>query len=311
MGKIHFERYYPFGPVSRTTLVSAGMPMPPLGKDGWPWSPINSVSNQAEAAHVPLISVVTPSFNQAHYIEETIRSVLLQGYPNIEYILMDGGSTDGSTEILQQYRPYFKYLHIGPDGGQASAIAEGFNHSNGEILAWLNADDIYLPGALFRVAAFFKSHPAHVLVGGDVKLIDEDGNEVGLLRAVRSQLFLTKNTGGHGWWQPGTFWRQNVYKACGGVDPSFSFCMDRDLFIRLCSLGRSGCLPGPPVAAFRVHQRQKSQTLLKRFYEENEVLFHRYGIPGLSFTRPFLGRLWQAWALWNILLRYLYNQIEG
>lgn len=247
----------------------------------------------------PRISVVTPSFNQGSFIEETIRSVLLQGYPNLEYIVMDGGSTDETLEILSKYKFYINHLHVGPDGGQGAAIRAGFERATGEILGWLNSDDMYLPNALIRVAFFFTSHPKHAFVAGDVRLIDERSRPHGILKAVRSQLFLIKNTGGHGWWQPGTFWRREAYQISGGIDPTLSFCMDRDLFIRICSLGRSACIPGMPIAAFRIHQQQKSQTIKEVFYREHELLLSRYGNPRLRKMRPFLGKLWHAWTIIN------------
>ena len=145
------------------------------------------------------------------FIEETIRSVLLQGYPNLEYIVMDGGSTDGTLAILERYRPFFHYMRIAADEGQAAAIADGFEHATGEIIAWLNSDDIYEPQALFRVGRFFATHSQCVLVSGDVDLMNSESQLSGILHAVPTQLFLSLNTGGHGWWQPGVFWKRHAY----------------------------------------------------------------------------------------------------
>src|ERR1043166_2179963 len=113
------------------------------------------------------ISVVTPSYNQAKYLETTLRSVLEQDYPHLEHIVMDGGSTDGSQEILERYSSRLAYWRSAKDGGQADAIAEGFKHATGDIFCWLNSDDVFLPGALRAVAEFFTAHPdAETVCGG-------------------------------------------------------------------------------------------------------------------------------------------------
>jgi glycosyltransferase involved in cell wall biosynthesis len=245
----------------------------------------------------PRISIVTPSYNQGQYIEETIRSVLLQGYPNLEFIVKDGGSSDQTREVLENYGAWLDIVDVGPDGGQAAAIASGFTKSNGVILAWLNADDLYLPSALERVALFFAKRPRCVFAGGDVRLITASSAPAGLLLAMQTQLFLTKNTGAHGWWQPGAFWRRPAYEQCGGIDSGLEFCLDRDLFVRLCSIGPSGRIPGPPLAAFRCHNEQKSRTMKATFEREHELLLSRYGDPRLRPYQLILARLWQLWCV--------------
>lgn len=245
----------------------------------------------------PRISVVTPSLNNGGYVEETIRSVLLQGYPNLEFIVKDGGSRDQTLEILEKYGAWIDVVEVGPDGGQAAALAAGFSNATGEILAWLNADDIYLPGALERVAGFFMKHPRCVLACGDVRLITASSAPAGLLLAMDTHLFLTRNTGGHGWWQPGAFWRRRAYVECGGIDGTLQFCLDFDLFVRLCGVGRSGRIGGPPLAAFRCHHEQKSQTMMDTFVRENELLLSRYGDSRFRKHPRILARLWQLWCV--------------
>lgn len=286
------------------------LPTPQTGKTGWPWTNDSSTlpATLPDGSTWPRISVVTPSYDQGLFIEETIRSVLLQGYPNLEYIVMDGGSTDGTSEILYKYEPFFSYLHVGPDGGQAAAIADGFKRATGDIFAWLNSDDIYQPGTLARVGRYFSEHPQHVLVSGDVQLIDASSKPCGRLWACPTQLFLTKNTGGHGWWQPGTFWRKRTYIACGAMDRQLRFCMDRDLFVRICSAGQSGCIRGTPLASFRTHDTQKSQTIKSVFLEEHELLLKRYGNPRTRRWQRFLGRLWWAWMLADRFKRKLFER---
>lgn len=132
-------------------------PPAPSDKVGWPWDSqlpeLSAVMN--DGRDWPKISIVTPSYNQGQFIEETIRSVLLQGYPNLEYIVIDGGSTDNSLEIIQKYEPWLRYWISEPDEGQADAIHKGFQRASGDLLAWQNSDDFYQLGAFQRIAEFF------------------------------------------------------------------------------------------------------------------------------------------------------------
>lgn len=278
------------------------LPDPLSGKTGWPWT-IGSAAPSPSEQHCgswPSICIVTPSFNQADYIEETIRSVLLQGYPRLEYIIMDGGSDDGSMEIIRKYEPWYHCLRIGPDDGQAAAIAEGFERSNAEIMAWLNSDDRYEPGALFRVACFFIRHPRVVFLTSNIYDIDPEGNVIpnGEFEYIASPCrTLTANLGWHTWPQPGTFWRRWAYERCGSIDRTLKFCMDKDLFLRLTALGPARRLKGPPTAAFRYHERSKTATIQRVHEEEYNLMLHRYGHPWLIRQRALL-QLWRrAWLL--------------
>jgi glycosyltransferase involved in cell wall biosynthesis len=123
----------------------------------------------------PKITVVTPSFNQAAYLQETIESVLNQDYPNLEYIVLDGGSTDGSIDILKKYEKYFAYWRTHPDDGQSAAIIEGFQKSTGDILCWLNSDDFLAPGALALVGEYFQEHPEAEFLVGEVCIVNDKG----------------------------------------------------------------------------------------------------------------------------------------
>ena len=132
------------------TLVS----LPLTNKIGWPWSSENSVDAHASLVdrEYPKITVLTPNYNYGHYLEETIRSVLLQGYPNLEYIIIDGESTDNSIEVIKKYEPWLTYWVSEPDRGQTHAINKGLEKATGEIFNWINSDDILMPGALFAIA---------------------------------------------------------------------------------------------------------------------------------------------------------------
>lgn len=275
------------------------LPPPSPGKTGWPWTGTSDPlpDTMADGTPWPSISIVTPSYNQSQFIEEAIRSVLLQGYPNLEYIIMDGGSTDGSEEIIRKYEPWFSHVHIGPDGGQAAAIAEGFCLASGDLLAWLNSDDRYRPQALARAAVFFVENPAIVFGNGDVSYVDADGQYMQRIYAVRPNRMLTASLGYHGWPQQGCFWRRIAFVACGGVDTSLRFCMDRDLFLRLLAVGPGKRIPGQPLADFRVHADAKSSTILDVAQTESQLLINRYGNAHLRQHAGFTRWLWSWWSL--------------
>src|SRR5688572_24844846 len=132
----------------------AQMPPPPPEKTGWPWTEESPQlpDTMPNGQPWPKITIVTPSYNQGQFLEETIRSVLLQGYPNLEYIIMDGGSTDGSVDIIRKYEPYIAYWVSTTDRGQSHAINKGFSLATGHLMGWLNSDDVYAPNALMSIA---------------------------------------------------------------------------------------------------------------------------------------------------------------
>jgi len=136
----------------------------------------------------PLVSIVTPSFNQARYLEETIRSVLGQTYERIEYILIDGGSTDGSLEIIQKYTDKVSYWVSEKDKGQTDAINKGFKAAHGSILAWLNSDDVYQPRAVSEAVAYLMDQPQVGMVYGDLDFVDENGQVIGRFPAAQTDL---------------------------------------------------------------------------------------------------------------------------
>ena len=136
------------------------LPPPPPGKSGWPWTEETPMAPPTlpDGSPWPRVSIVTPSYNQGQYLEETIRSVLLQGYPDLEYIIIDGGSTDESVTIIEKYAPWLAYWVSEPDRGQSHAINKGFARATGEIYAWLNSDDYYWPGAIVIAARAVLQH---------------------------------------------------------------------------------------------------------------------------------------------------------
>jgi glycosyltransferase involved in cell wall biosynthesis len=183
-----------------------------------------------------LVSIITPSFNQAAYLEQTINSVLTQDYPHIEYIVVDGGSTDGSVEVIKRYADELAYWVSEKDRGQADAINKGFARATGEILAWLNSDDYYLAGAISAAVKVFAEHPDVVLVYGDMLAVDEHGKTFNTLtykQLTLEDLLCFQIIG-----QPAVFMRRSALQSVGGLDPAFHFMLDHHLWIRIAHLGK-------------------------------------------------------------------------
>lgn len=209
------------------------LPPPPPGKRGWPWTegcpPLpDSMPN---GRPWPIVSIITPSYNQGSFIEETIRSVLLQGYPNLEYVVVDGGSTDGSTGILCKYERWLSYWVSQPDKGQSDAINIGFREATGEICGWLNSDDVYEPGTLSLAAKYFINTPECSLLYGNGWYVDEQGKKTKPCHWIRPydrRLFLTTNF----ILQPAALWRRSVWERTGGLDISYHWAMDWEWLLR-------------------------------------------------------------------------------
>ena len=212
-----------------------------------------------------LVSIVTPSFNQARYLEQTMRSVLEQDYPRIEYIVVDGASTDGSVEIIEKYKDQLAYWVSEKDSGQAEAINKGLGRAAGEIVAWLNSDDFYFPGAVASAVKAFEAHPEAGLVYGDTVAVDEAGEFIHFPKYAQWTLedLLTFNIIG----QPAVFMRRDVLLMAGLIDPSFHFLLDHHLWIRMAS-------HAPMIyiherwAAGRFHEFAKNVAQAAKFGEE-------------------------------------------
>lgn len=223
---------------------------------------------------LPKITVVTPSFNQAPFLEETIQSVLSQGYPELEYIVMDGGSSDGSAEIIRKYADRLADWKSAKDEGQADAIRTGFARATGEILCWLNSDDTITPGTLRLVGEFFTSNPDVDLVYGDLNLVDAEGKRLYTARPLlRLGILVYENAFIP---QQAMFWRRSLYERVGGVDAGLRFAMDFDLVIRFLLAGaRVRKLPGV-LANYRWHPAAKSSTIRDVMERELHELVRRH-----------------------------------
>ncbi|MEP7356056.1 MAG: glycosyltransferase family 2 protein [Anaerolineales bacterium] len=229
----------------------------------------------------PRITLVTPSFNQGRFLEETIRSILDQGYPNLEYIIIDGGSTDGSVDTIRKYAGQLAYWVSEPDRGQYHAINKGFERSTGEIMAWLNADDKHCPWALRTVAWMFASVPRlQWLCSRSQLFINPDGDMSGATFAeqyARSWFYrgtTLQNQLNYKSWiqQESTFWRRELWQAAGGrIDDSLHYAGDYELWARFFQHADLATTT-LPLAAFRQHPAQKTQQIEKYYAEANQVL---------------------------------------
>ena len=223
----------------------------------------------------PLVTIVTPSYNQADYLEETIKSVLNQDYPNIEFVIVDGGSTDNSIAIIEKYADKLDWWISEADQGQTDAINKGFAHANGEILAWINSDDTYSSRAVSEAVKFLQSRPDVGMVYGDANLIDEGGNIIGRFPARQTDYKRLRRGFVH-IPQQAAFFRANLWRKVGPLDTTFYFAMDYDLWVRLAKLA-------PLVyhsrlwANFRLHQSGKSVISDNRCWPEMLRVHYREG----------------------------------
>lgn len=241
------------------------------------------------------VSIVTPSFNQASFLERTIRSVLEQDYPYLEYIIIDGGSTDGSLEIIKKYADRLSWWVSEKDRGQTDAINKGFAHATGEALAWLNSDDTYLPGAVSRAVSFLEGHPEAGLVYGEADFIDEDDRVIGKFPARQTDYEKLLKGYVH-IPQQAAFFRADLWKRVGPLDPSFYFAMDYDLWVRLSKISKIVYLP-EVWANFRLHGGGKTEISDERCYPEMLKVYMRERGAGFSWmkARMLARKLTYAW----------------
>ena len=223
------------------------------------------------------ISVVTPSFNHAEFLEETILSVLGQVYPDLEYMVIDGNSTDGTQEILERYTGQLAYVQSRPDRGQTDALIQGFGRATGEILAWLNSDDVYERHTLREVARWFMDNPDHRFIYGDATWVDRRGGVIGRKREMGFNRFVWLRTYNY-IPQPSAFWRRDLYDEVGGLDPTFDLAMDSDLFARFSDRTQPRHVRRP-WSRMRSYPDQKNVRLRTVSDEEDERIRCRYGVP--------------------------------
>jgi len=273
------------------------LPPPPAGKTGWPWtegSPAAPALVPGTDKAWPLLSIVTPSYNQGRFLEETIRSVLLQGHPNLEYIVKDGGSTDESKAIIRKYEPWIADWVSRPDGGQANAVNMGFEQASGALLGYVNADDVYAPGAYAAVAEHFVLHPDCELLIGGAGMLTEDGDRLVDSKRLRSLgaadlVYLWRFLP-----QLSCFWTADVFRRLGGMRENLHYGLDTEYFLRFWFSGIRPDLMSDRILAFeRKHSGQKTQQIEATYVEVAEVIG--------EYFRGHMGG-----ALWNVLKLYAY-----
>jgi glycosyltransferase involved in cell wall biosynthesis len=247
------------------------LPAPPAGKKGWPWTKESKSLPplMPDGKKWPKISIVTPSYNQGQFLEETIRSVLLQNYPNLEYVIMDGGSADNSVEIIKKYEKHLSYWISEKDKGQTDAIQRAFEKATGEIIGWINSDDYFMPNALSTVAKEFSKQPDIELLIGGYLVIRASGKKICKYYSF-PQSFESLLCAGQLFGQMASFWKRDVFFSVGGLDCTLRFCFDYDLFLRLI-LKKNPHGINKILAAYRLHQSSKSSLIWEKVGNKEKI----------------------------------------
>ena len=273
------------------------MPAPPADRAGWPWNVETELPDEADWKAWPRISIVTPSFQQGAYLEECIRSVLLQNYPNLEYVVIDGGSNDGSAEVIARYASFLSHWQSKKDAGQGDAINQGFARTSGDVLGWINSDDLLLPGALLAVAKEFMRGAPDIVYGDALNFFEDDrslqywqGHWV-----TRSFLQFGGLISSHA-----VFWKRSIHVP---IWSELNCNVDGELWQRLVPGRMLRYLPRP-LGVCRVHGETKSnaERWRDKWRQDDELIWRRHGRPTDSRAfRAFYSRSQRVfkWAAWR------------
>jgi glycosyltransferase involved in cell wall biosynthesis len=282
------------------------LPPPPAGKRGWPWTeafpmqPDRALSAKPghDTAEWPRITIVTPSYNQGEFLEETIRSVLLQGYPNLEYIVVDGGSSDRSVEIIRKYEKHLAWWVSEKDRGQSHALNKGFARATGEIYAYLNSDDLYEPGALRACAEAFRG--GQQWIAGRVGFFQEGLGSWPVPMQMESSFAVW-------FWtcpisQPGCFWAAELHRRAGPFREDLHYFFDYELWLRFRFIAQVRPLMlAQPLAIYRLHAQSKSVA--------DNPAFAREGKPIREHYQQYLTHAQRLW-LW-LVRRHRKARMQG
>lgn len=263
-------------PTSNTVLTLKDLPPPPPDKSGWPWTEqTERLPKQIPGGYNwPLISIVTPSYNQGQFLEETIRSVLLQGYPNLEYIIIDGGSEDDSVEIIKKYECFLAYWISEPDNGQTHAINKGIERASGEIFTWLNSDDIYTSGALYNVGKTFQCDIKFSFLYGKCEFINSNGEflfswpyfpDLDLPAVISDNLIP----------QSSCFLDMQAIRDNGPLNEQLHYSFDYEYWLRLLLNNITTTSIPILLSCYRLHQKSKTQTSRLKFDAEMELIHEK------------------------------------
>lgn len=242
-----------------TALTLKDLPPAPPGKTGWPWTEQSPPlpERMPDGSEWPRISIVTPSYNQGQFIEETIRSILLQGYPNLDYIIIDGGSTDNSIEIIKKYAPWLSYWTSEKDGGQSEAINKGFARSTGQIMGWVNSDDLLVSSTLYKLACVYKpglswwhGGAIHMLADRTLKKYRRFIFKINQNYLLHTRLIIP---------QISTFWSRDLWEKSGAYISLLNMAMDYELWLRFSKYSTATLLD-EILGIFRTHDDAKTGT---------------------------------------------------
>ncbi|MEO6694999.1 MAG: glycosyltransferase family 2 protein [Ignavibacteria bacterium] len=286
------------------------LPAPPRGKKGWPWTTETDPRIYDRQSTFPKISIMTPSYNQGEFIEQTIRSVLLQNHPNFEYVIIDGGSTDKTFEIIKKYEPWIKYWVSEKDKGQSNAINKGILKCDGDIFNWINSDDYYYPECFRILAENFDLKKDHIVVG-NYRFFDDAGERSERIIDFRLRDSLEETIAYVLINQPSTFFRLDILKSLGELDERLSYVMDQDIWKKyLFRFGQNNIkILDKDLTHFRFHSQSKTS----QFYFNNEYIsiFHSIALKaGMNKQADFIKRVYEKDVTDNFDFKYDFSKDE-